>query len=130
MLVTGGYESSALASVELLNLDGSFLCKLPSLPEGRSSHTQNGLVACGGNPIDTYREVTCDTFSIGMEEWKKSHDLKDERRSHSSWASPQGVVLLGGFGSSPSSETDGKNTEVLTNSGDTTPGFKLKFRTR
>ena len=123
VLVTGGTQGwkKNLASVELLNLDGSFNCMLPSLPHARSSHTQSGLVACGGHPIFT----TCDTFSIGMEEWKKSHTLRKERRLHSSWASPEGVVLLGGFGDGDGDET----TEVLTNSGDTTPGFKLEFKT-
>ena len=133
VLVTGGarytdgtrYKHPALTSVELLNLDGSFNCKLPSLPEGRSSHTQTGLVACGGYPNPRENLKTCDTFSIGMEEWKKSHTLREERRLHSSWASPEGVVLLGGFGDGDGDET----TEVLTNSGDTTLGFKLEFKT-
>ena len=121
VLVTGGYKSSALASVELLNLDGSFLCKLPSLPDGRSGHTQTGLVACGGWPRSTNtNSKDCLTFSIGMEEWKISHNLTEERIQHSSWDSPEGVVLLGGW-------KNENTTEILTNSGDSIPGFKLKY---
>ena len=131
MLVTGGTQGwkKNLASVELLNLDGSFNCMLPSLPHARSSHTQSGLVACGGNPNETTFK-TCDTFSIGMEEWKKSHTLRKERRLHSSWASPEGVMLLGGWDSGFTTEKEDKTTELLTNDGDTIPGIKLKFDTQ
>ena len=124
VLVTGGnsHGSStkewALPSVELLNLDGSFMCMLPSLPKPRWGHTQTGLVACGG--FWGSNEKDCLTFSIGMEEWKISHTLREERSRHSSWNSPDGVVLLGG-------DENKNTTEILTNSGDTTTGFKLKY---
>ena len=137
VLVTGGarytdgtrYKHPALTSVELLNLDGSFNCMLPSLPEGRSSHTQTGLVACGGYPNPRENLKTCDTFSIGMEEWKKSHVLREERHSHTSWASPQGVMLLGGWDSIRTTGKEDETTEVLTNDGETTPSFGLKYKT-
>ena len=123
-----GSGETQLASVELLNLDGSFLCMLPALPEeGRFSHSQTGLVACGGYPKENLQ--TCDTFSIGMEEWKKSHTLGIERHLPSSWASPQGVMLLGGFDNRSTIETEDETTEILTNSGDTEPGFQLKYKT-
>ena len=121
-----------LASVELLNLDGSFNCMLPSLPHARSSHTQSGLVACGGYLRETQGETTfktCDTFSIGMEEWKKSHVLREERHSHTSWASPKGVMLLGGWDSIRTTGKEDETTEVLTNDGETTPSFGLKYKT-
>ena len=126
MLVTGGarYAESTIiklvkeASVELLNMDGSFVCKMHSLPEGRQDHTQNGLITCGGWTGENAKN--CLTFSIGMEEWKISHTLTEERYRHSSWASPDGVVLLGG-------DENKNTTEILTNSGDTTTGFKLKY---
>ena len=124
MLVTGGQTNwgDFLTSVELLNLDGSFNCRLPSLPKKRSGHTQTGLVACGGYSL----RKTCDSFSIGMEEWKESHTLRDERASHSSWNSPEGVMLLGGY---KSGGTEYETTEILTNNGDTIQGFQLKYKT-
>ena len=41
-----------------------------------------------------------------------------------------GVMLLGGSDSFRTTGKEDETTEVLTNSGDTTPGFKLIFRTR
>ena len=105
-------------TVELLNLDGSWHCSLPPLPEQRSSHTQTGLVACGGFQKNVTK--SCVRFSKGEEEWKKSHTLKNQRWSHVSWDSPDGVLLMGGYGSFTT-------TELLTNNGDTTPGFKIKY---
>ena len=65
-----------------------------------------------------------------MEEWKKSHTLREERRTHCSWASPEGVMLLGGWDSGFTTEKEDKTTELLTNDGDTIPGIKLKFDTQ
>ena len=118
-MVTGGWvEGDEDTSVELLNLDGSWHCSLPPLPERRYAHTQTGLVACGG--FKNNSEKSCVRFSKGEEEWKKSHTLKKRRWSHVSWDSPDGVLLMGGQGSFTT-------TELLTNNGDTTPGFKIKY---
>ena len=117
-MVTGGEGEGT--SVELLNLDGSWHCSLPPLPEQRDSHTQTGLVACGGFEKNRKSEKSCVRFSKGEEEWKKSHTLKKSRRGHAAWNSPDGVLLMGGR-DSPTT------TELLTNNGDTTPGFKIKY---
>ena len=119
-MITGGWvEGDEDTSVELLNLDGSWHCSLPPLPEQRDSHTQTGLVACGGFEKNRKSEKSCVRFSKGEEEWKKSHTLKNQRWSHVSWDSPDGVLLMGGQGRFTT-------TELLTNNGDTTPGFKIK----
>ena len=119
-MVTGGWlVGDNTASVELLNLDGSWHCSLPPLPEQRDSHTQTGLVACGG--FQKNSQKSCVRFSKGEEKWKKSHTLKKKRWSHVSWNSPEGILLMGGLGS-------GATYELLTNNGHKpAPGFKFKY---
>ena len=125
--------------MEALRSDGSLLCSLPDLPEARSSHSQTGLEACGGfydpvafydsidtDSIDDYdedthsTEVTCVRFRGGN--WKHSQTLKWERTSHSSWASPEGTVIIGGhFGKVV------ETTELLNHTtGDSAMHFPLK----
>ena len=115
IMVAGGWVKGN--TVELLNLDGSWHCSLPPIPENKSRDTLTGLVLCGGFN-ETVRK-SCVRFSKGEEEWKKSHTLKESRRGHVAWNSPDGVLLMGGR-NSPTT------TELLTNNGDTTPGFKIK----
>ena len=115
-MVAGGEPKGN--TVELLNLDGSWHCSLPPISENKSRDTLTGLVACGG--FQENEQKSCDRFSKGEEEWKKSHTLKESRRSHVAWNSPDGVLLMGGR-DSPTT------TELLTNNGDTTPGFKIKY---
>ena len=76
------------SSVEILGENGIYMCSLPDLPDYRSSHTQSGLVTCGGDgdinniaddSIKNYVNVagveySCLTFSSGQ--WIKSHNLK------------------------------------------------------
>ena len=102
-------------TVELLNLDGSWHCSLPPIPENKSRDTLTGLVACGG--FQENEQKSCDRFSKGEEEWKKSHTLMKERSGHVSWTSSEGVLLIGSY-----------TTELLTNNGDTIPGFKIKYK--
>ena len=129
-MVTGGFAKSykeGLASVELLNMDGSWHCSLPSLPSARRSHTQTGLVECGGfNLGDNTTQNTCVTFNDDEDDedygyWVKTHNLEMKRTDHSSWASPQGVILIGG-------NTARTTTELLTNNGKTKPSFELKAK--
>ena len=116
VLVTGGHPDEK--SVELLSIKGTRLCflpSLPSLPGERASHSQTGLVTCGGYKASS---LSCVTFSAGR--WKKTHTLTHKRYGHTAWASPRGVLLMG----------DGRwrsriTTELLTDNGDTTPSFNL-----
>ena len=52
IIITGGdvyfNTSTQWNTVELLRSNGSYWCSLPDLPGPRLSHTQNGLIACGG----------------------------------------------------------------------------------
>ena len=116
VLVTGGVVSPIEESVELLSIKGTRLCFLSNLSSERASHSQTGLVTCGGYKAGS---LSCMTFSAGR--WKKTHTLTHKRRGHTAWASPQGVLLMGG-GTRWRSRT---TTELLTDNGDTTPSFNM-----
>ena len=119
VLVTGGStcNTSVKISAELLSSNGTRLCTLPNLPGPRYSHSQTGLLLCGGGSGGYADGTTCMTLSGGR--WKKTHTLGKRRYEHAAWASPQGVLLMGGRG-------EYRTTEFLNDDGTTTPGFKLK----
>ena len=114
IIVTGG--TGAKTSVELLFPNGTRLCSLPDLLVGRHYPSQTGLVTCGSSEA-----ATCETFKEGS--WVETHTLSQRRHQHSAWASPQGVVIIGGDYSTTT-------TELLTDDGNTTPGFTLDYSTR
>ena len=121
MLVTGGSGAtpSVRMSVELLSSNGTRLCSLPDLPGQRFYHSQSGLLTCGGGYSNS-ESKSCVTFDGGR--WKKSHTLGQSRYGHAAWASPQGVLLMGGGSSSHTS------TELLNNHGGATLSFTLQNR--
>ena len=103
--MTGGSNYAARTSVELLHSDGSPWCSLTDLPEpGYVYHSQTGLNACGGyaeqpppalyNPSALATHTTC--IRLSASGWKTSYYLQKRRVYHSSWASPQGTILIGG----------------------------------
>ena len=127
ILVSGsGSEPSISAgrTVELLHTNGSRICSLPDLPFYREHHTQTGLTACGGGGDDASK-TSCHTLS-STASWEQSHNLAQARGGHSAWRSPQGVMLIGGPDDSDADIT----TEILTENGDTIPGFNLDYSTR
>ena len=89
-------------------------CFLPSLPVKTEGHTQDQLTLCGG----LNSQQTCYNFTEGS--WTKTVSLSEERRDHSSWRSPEGLILIGGEGSE-------RTTEKITGSG-LKPGFELRRR--
>ena len=127
VLVTGGGDKWRgrrdhldLDSVELLNTNGSWNCPMPIMPETRSGHTQTGLVTCGGNGGGK----SCITFIRGDVNWKKSHNLNQwessqKRKYHTSWASPRGIMLIGGTWQM------GQTSEILRKDGGSTNGFRV-----
>ena len=62
-MVAGG--NGADTSVELLLLNGTRLCALPSLPGARYQHSQSGTLVCGGGGDKTSEQTSCVTFSGG-----------------------------------------------------------------
>ena len=119
VMVTGGNGPAGSKSVELLSSNGTWLCFLSNLPDYRNHHTQTGLITCGGGVV--YRgkseRTSCVTFSAGR--WKKTHTLGQKRWAHTAWASPQGVLLMGGASDRHTS------TELLSDNGRVTPSFNL-----
>ena len=101
-------------------------CSLPPLPEEREDFTQDQLTACGGVTTDGFPLMYCTTFSGG----KWTNKLIDERKFHTSWRSPIGLVLLGGWPVSISTDLTAKqkakSTTIISSSGITTNGFELK----
>ena len=128
IIITGGDSSASasIRSVEILRENGSYWCSLPDLPDVRDQHTQSGLVTCGGYHSSTM--TSCLTFSSGQ--WRISHQLQYTRSrwQHSSWMSQHGVVLMGGYAGS--NEMTTTTTEILTDDGQSTKSFALKYRTR
>ena len=115
ILITGGdYVGD---KVEVLHGDGSPWCTLPRLPQIRVQHSQTGLETCGGGGAG----MGCVKLTGGS--WTPSHHLAQERYGHTSWASPVGTLLLGGY-----SDT---TTELLEEgTGDSVMHFNLKYGTR
>ena len=122
IIVSGGHSGESRNSVEILRSDGTPWCSLPDLPfdsQGISSHTQSGLIACGGTSNDNRQ--SCVTFKEGV--WTTSHSLREDRWEHSAWTSPAGVVLLGGMNTDPST-----SSELLSDStGTSSVYFPLKY---
>ena len=109
-----GEDHSVKTSVELLSISGARLCTLPNLPAPRIHHSQTGLLTCGGGG-NSEDDGSCVTFTAGK--WKKTHILGQERYGHAAWASPEGVLLIGG--------DQRVTTELLTDNGGSTPSFDL-----
>ena len=121
--MTGGQggpgHGPALTKTEVLHSDGTPWCSLPDLPVDRSEHSQTGLEACGGDSSTV--QTTC--VRPSGDSWTPSHQLLQKRAYHSSWVSPAGTLLMGGWYSE-------KTTELLdTNTGDSAMSFPLKYRT-
>ena len=106
------------SSVELFSTNGTRLCSLPDLPSSRRHHSQTGVTVCGSYDARS----TCLTLSSSGS-WEESHNLAKHRYWHTAWESPQGTILLGG------EAPVGSTTEILLESGDTTPGFCLPYQT-
>ena len=117
-------QDSHSLSVELLYRNGSS-CWLPDLPEARWSHSQSGLVICGGGKT----LKSCSTLVAGV--WTPTHTLQQQRSSHLSWETKGGVLLLGGW-----AKATRQTTELLSSASSTTTlshsqsHFALPYDTR
>ena len=122
IVVTGGYPTSALTSVEALNADGTWLCRLPNLPKIRRYHSMDGSMICGG--YDSYAQKSCIKFQYGA--WKTMpFSLQQIRRYHVSWTRSDGKIrLLGG------SDSDSLSTSELVSETGSVAGFPLKYDTK
>ena len=71
-----------------------------------------------------HREVSLTALFSGAAGWAASHSLLGARLQHCSWASPGGVLLLGGLTTPLSSEL------LQDGSGASTEAFPLKYETK
>ena len=119
ILITGGNRAGR--SAEMYIPEFNTTCRLPKLPDqGRSRHTQDGELACGG-----WYSSTCIKWSSESGNWTQSHTLRQSRREHVSWATEDGVYLIGG-GDSSSDRT----TELVMEDGSVEDGFSLRYDTQ
>ena len=104
--------------MEVLTSSGAPLpCTVQPFTVTRWRHTQDGLVACGGDATET----SC--VSLTGSGWQESHQLQERRYGHSSWRSPAGLLLMGGYYRRTS-------TEILSaTDSSTTSNFTLAYST-
>jgi len=95
-------------------------CQLPDLPGGpRRDHTMEEMTVCGGGYSDS-AWTSCLTLIDGT--WQNTTTMLEPRTYHSSWASPSGVILLGGV------ERDSRLTsERIQEDGTSVSGFPLEY---
>ena len=118
VLITGGWNRK---SVEIYLPDSYTRCSLPNLPAARYTHTQDGELACGGGCSRCSSVTgTCVKWSSESGSWTKSHTLRQRRYLHVSWATVDGVYLMGGMYSK-------KTTELVKEDGTVEDGFSLKY---
>ena len=111
LLITGGYNfpEFTISSVEVWRPDTSTTCSLPPLPKRTQIQAQTSLTTCGG-----YSAQFCYTFTNG--EWTKSHRLREYKGYRTTGEIDGKTYLIAGNG-----------TEILSDSGTTTPGFTLIY---
>ena len=125
IMITGGWTPNVYDDgkrVELLHPDGTHMCELESLPDKRASHTQSGLITCGGS----YTLNSCLIFSLSDGTWQDhGSTLKQRRRGLSSSRRGNTTLLIGGDNSDSS-----LTTEMITMDGTQKTSFKLEHPTR
>ena len=86
---------------------------------------------CGGgeSPATHTSCVTLSGAGAGAGQWAESHALLQGRDGHSSWGSPAGVLLLGGY-PGPGSYDSLRSTELLsTTDSSSQQAFALEYDT-
>jgi len=117
LMIAGGMPSfSGGKSVEVFVPSTGQHCQLPDLPAGRFQHSMDARTVCGGR----YTWTSCITLTQEGT-WERTTTLLEKRFWHSSWASPSGLILLGGVGS--------RNTSEKIPAGTSSSSFNLKYNT-
>ena len=125
VLVSGGSNGGAEMSIEMYIPGSDTTCSLPRMPEGRYFHTQDGTLACGGGSSIGSTMSTCIKWSSESGSWTQSHTLSQKRFQHVSWATENGVYLIGGSG-----YYSRNTTELVKEDGSVEDGFSLKYNTK
>ena len=128
LLISGGHDGpdSFLTSVNLLSSSCQRMGNVPALPEGRSGHTMNGNMVCGGSDQSGYLD---NCLSLVEGQWRETHKLgAGGRGGHCSWGVRDGVVLIGGqYGHGSLATAEFVSGELYTKS---TMLFTLKYNIR
>jgi len=123
LIISGGSPiDSAGISVEVFVPSTGQHCQLPSLPGGpRSDHSINDRTICGGGVYNVYSASRRSCLTLNSNgNWLETTSLLEQRYHHSSWASPSGLILMGGRGSK-------RTTEKIEADGTSTYSFELKY---
>ena len=104
-------------------------CVLPDLPNGRYSHTQDGLLICGGFDVnggvsEDSPSKSCLMWNQGI--WNISHHLSSRRSGHCSWTTAAGnkTFLMGG-----NQQDHRQSTDIVGPDGAVEQGFELEYGT-
>ena len=126
VLISGGDGVETESKVELFDINEKVSCTLPDLPEnnGRSRHTSNGGVLCGGQATGSKDSATtCLDISSGS--WSSSNyeTLNAKFSDHISWnlGLRESFMLLGGG-------QQLKTTNIVHPDGFVDTGFTMKYR--
>ena len=93
--MAGGYSSSALDVMEIINLETMSSCLVVNtLDQPRGYHTGDGNLVCGGLDDDGYSISSCYNVATG-----ETINLLNGRDTHTSWSTDAGIYLLGGWDS-------------------------------
>merc|ERR1712066_235474 len=119
LIISGGLPRDSVGnSVEVYIPSTGQHCQLPDLPgDPRYWHTMEEMTVCGGYYY-TNAYTSCLTLIDGT--WQTTTTLLEDRYYHSSWASPSGVILLGGWSSPGTSER-------IQEDGTSVSGFPLEY---
>ena len=118
ILIAGGVSPE----VEIWNPDENTICTIPPFPRGLSHGTLNGMKYCHPRGGNYWNETECVGFNQGT--WSRTNAGFQHRRSfHTSWETEEGIYLMGGDGSSQTSE-------LARNDGTVTEGFSLQYPIR
>ena len=117
-IITGGSDSRL--SVEVFNPHKEENCTLPNLPNSRYGHTLCGGLLCGGKSDSQ----SCLRWIREKRTFVPTQvRLKSVRTHHLCWSNPynSGILLIGGIGSSKTSEL------VVGDGSGSVSGFDLQY---
>ena len=121
-MISGGYgpDGHVVQIVDVRTKSGKKECQHEDTNFLQVHHSTDNLISCGGMAT----KDNCRTLSNGK--WVQTQNLTYPRWGHSSWATEDSVIIMGGYeeGSSNTTEIVSKDSAL------TTDGFNLKYETR
>jgi len=121
LLITGGSSSPTLSSLFLPHSGRS--CQLPQLVGLREDHSQSGVFVCGGS--DYFARDDCVAMDLQTGQWASLARTVRHRTDHTSWLSPEGLMIIGG-------DYDNETSTELLNleDGTSSPSYELQYSGR